>query len=141
MPLRLTPEKSSRSRPQDVCSPPQGVSDAMGYFQGIMSGLFTELRCNKVRVDGILWWGKDEDDLLFTLDAIFGPLGGRWSVCCCAQVHILWHRSLPSKTYFERVYRPFLDSEQGHKPRQLQCLPSSLGLGGFKIDFVHCDAL
>ena len=52
---------------------PQGVLNATGYFQGIMTGLLAGLQC-KVWVDDILWWGKDEQDLMCTLDAILGRL-------------------------------------------------------------------
>ncbi|CAM9710194.1 unnamed protein product, partial [Sphacelaria rigidula] len=48
---------------------PQGVLNATGYFQHIVMGMLTGLDC-KVWVDDILRWGKDEDDLLRTLDAV-----------------------------------------------------------------------
>ena len=52
---------------------PQCVSNATGYFQGVMTGMLARLNC-KVWVDDIGWWEADEDNLLNTLDKILGRL-------------------------------------------------------------------
>ena len=52
---------------------PQGVLNAISYFQATMTSGLEDLNC-LVWVDDVIYWGHDEEDVLHTLDVILGRL-------------------------------------------------------------------
>ena len=52
---------------------PQGVLNATGYFQAVLSQLLDGLDC-EVWVDDVVFWGKSATELMDTLDEILGRL-------------------------------------------------------------------
>eukprot|EP00903_Cladosiphon_okamuranus_P017345 g15980.t1 len=52
---------------------PQGVLNATSYFQATMTELLDGLNC-MVWVDDVIFWGHDEDDLLYTLELVLERL-------------------------------------------------------------------
>ena len=90
-------EVSTIATPEGVFTPtrvPQDVLNATAYLQGVMTKLLAGLNC-KVWVDDTGWWGADEDNLLNTLENIFGRLedAGLFAAahkCLFFDAEILW---------------------------------------------------